>query len=283
MTALIAEPQTILPTLLTSASQVAVRHTNGRAITSEPASNTGLKEWSRVVFARLNQRHEHSTGVQLLEWASDTFGSGLSLGTGLGASGIVLMDLALRINPELDIFYIDTGYFFPETHQLIARLEHRYGRSLRRVTTDISIEQQAKRFGPKLYANDPNLCCHLRKVQPLKQALADSTAWVTALRRDQSTTRKEVQMVQWNDRYNVVKIAPLVYWTEADIWEYIHEHNLPYNTLHDQGYPSIGCWPCTRPVETGDDLRAGRWQGFDKKECGLHEELTDYSLTSSQL
>lgn len=254
--------------------------TNGFATLSERpvVSAPNVNDWTRLVFARLSQRYEHSLGSDLLSWASETFGSGLSIGTGLGASGIVLMDMALEIDPDVDIFYIDTGYFFPETIDLIRRLEERYQRNLRRVASEISIPAQEKRFGPALYANDPNLCCQVRKVLPLKKALADSTAWVTALRHDQSSTRKGVPMVQWNERYNVVKIAPLAYWTEADIWQYIHEKGLPYNALHDQQYPSIGCWPCTRPVEPGADLRAGRWQGFDKKECGLHWELTEQSF-----
>jgi phosphoadenosine phosphosulfate reductase len=253
---------------------------NGAAAQTERQSTTSpdMNSWTRLVFARLSQRYEHSAGTDLLGWAIDTFGGGLSIGTGLGTSGIVLMDMALEINPDVDIFYIDTGYFFPETIDLVQRLEERYQRSLRRVASEISITAQEKRFGPTLYANDPNLCCQVRKVLPLKKALADSTAWVTALRHDQSSTRKGVPMVQWNERYNVVKIAPLAYWTEADIWQYIHEKGLPYNTLHDQNYPSIGCWPCTQPVEQGADLRAGRWQGLEKKECGLHWELTEQSL-----
>jgi phosphoadenosine phosphosulfate reductase len=258
-----------LPTLLSPS-------TAGAAPT--PAPN--FHDWTRLVFGRLNRRYDHSDGIDLLSWASETFGSGLSIGTGLGASGIVLMDMALRINPEVDIFYIDTDYFFPETYHLIQRLEQHYQRGLRRVSPDLTIAQQEKRFGPKLYTNDPNLCCQVRKVAPLKKALAHSTAWVTALRHDQSSTRKEVRMVQWNERYNLVKIAPLVHWTEGDIWEYIHDHQLPYNPLHDRNYPSIGCWPCTKAVEGGDDLRAGRWQGFNKTECGLHSEL---SLNSAQL
>jgi phosphoadenosine phosphosulfate reductase len=257
------------------------RSTQAPAAAAQPEPQIGVQDWTRLVFARLSHRYQHSDGVDLLAWATETFGAGLSIGTGFGASGIVLMDMALRINPDADIFYIDTGYFFPETLALINRLEVHYQRSLRRVTSDLTIEQQEKRFGPKLYENDPNLCCQVRKVWPLKKALADSTAWVTALRHDQSSTRKEVRMVQWNDRYNVVKIAPLAFWTEADIWQYIHEHRLPYNTLHDQNYPSIGCWPCTRPVNTGDDLRAGRWAGLDKKECGLHWELSDRVLTAT--
>jgi phosphoadenosine phosphosulfate reductase len=269
---------TLTETLPIAASPVS-RKPPAAPVTPAPA----FQDWTRLVFTRLSQRFEHGNGADLLDWAVETFGTGLTIGTGFGASGIVLMDMALRLNPDVDIFYIDTGYFFAETEFLIQRLEQHYQRALRRVSTEISIEQQAKRYGPELYTNDPNLCCHIRKVTPLKKALLDSTAWATALRHDQSSSRKDVRMVQWNDRYNVVKIAPLVHWTEADIWAYIHEHKLPYNTLHDQNYPSIGCWPCTQPVAPGDDLRAGRWQGSTKKECGLHWELAERSLNSAQL
>lgn len=244
---------------------------------AQPGVGANLQTWTRLVFSRLSRQYEHGTGVDLLRWAIETFGTGLSIGTSFGASGIVLMDLALRIHPDVDIFYIDTGYFFPETDQLIRRLEHHYQRALRRVATEVSIEQQEKRFGPQLYTNDPNLCCHVRKVLPMQKALADSTAWVTALRHDQSDTRKDTRMVQWNERYNVVKIAPMTHWTEADIWQHIHEYRLPYNTLHDHSYPSIGCWPCTQPVQAGEDLRAGRWRGRNKTECGLHIS-NDYQI-----
>lgn len=229
-----------------------------------------LLGWANLVFGRINQRFERGEASDVLAWAVETFGAGLTVGTSFGSSGIVLMDLALRLNPEIDIFYIDTGFFFPETLTLIDRLQDYYQRGFRVVQTNLTIAQQDKRYGPKLYENDPNLCCHLRKVEPLKQALADSTAWATALRHDQASTRANTAMVQWNTRYNVVKLAPLVRWTESDIWQYIHEHELPYNELHDQNYPSIGCWPCTKPVKPGEDLRAGRWQGFNKIECGIH-------------
>jgi len=226
--------------------------------------------WANLVFGRINKRFERGEASDVLAWASETFGSGLSIGTSFGTSGLVMMDLALRQNPEVDIFYIDTGFFFPETLTLIERLQQHYQRGFRVVQTNVTIAQQDKRYGPKLYENDPNLCCHVRKVEPLRQALADSTAWATALRHDQASTRANTAMVQWNSRYNLVKLAPLVRWTETDIWQYVHEHGLPYNELHDQNYPSIGCWPCTKPVKPGEDLRAGRWQGFNKVECGLH-------------
>ncbi len=190
-----------------------------------------------------------------------------------------LMDLALKLQPDLDVFYIDTGYFFPETETLIERLQNHYQRALRRASTMVTIAEQSSLYGEKLYRSDPDLCCHLRKVAPMETALRDSTAWITALRRDQSDGRKQTPVVQWNDRYSVVKIAPLVNWTEEEIWDYVHQHKLPYNTLHDQHYPSIGCWPCTRAVRPGEDIRAGRWAGRDKSECGIHGSGTPAVLT----
>jgi phosphoadenosine phosphosulfate reductase len=233
-----------------------------------PASD--FPAWTNQGFMQLNNRFDQGEACDVLAWAIETFGNGLSIGTSFGASGIVLMDLALQLNHAVDIFYIDTDYFFPETYTLIERLQAHYQRSFRVVKTNLTIAQQEKSYGPLLYQNDPNLCCHVRKVLPMSQALADSTAWATAVRHDQASTRANTPMVQWNTRYNVVKVAPLVRWTETEIWHYIHEHDLPYNALHDRHYPSIGCWPCTKPVKPGEELRAGRWQGFNKTECGLH-------------
>lgn len=226
--------------------------------------------WTNLVFSRLNMRFEHSAPQHILGWGLENYGQGLTIGTSFGASGMALMDMALEIQPDVDIFYIDTGYFFPETEALIARAEARYGRTFRRVATPLSVDDQAQQYGPRLYERDPDLCCYLRKVEPLETALKSATAWVTALRRDQSSSRAKTPAVSWNERYNVVKIAPLSMWTEEEIWAYIREHDVPYNQLHDRDYPSIGCWPCTRAVRPGDDPRSGRWFGTSKVECGLH-------------
>ncbi|RIK35733.1 MAG: phosphoadenylyl-sulfate reductase [Chloroflexi bacterium] len=227
-------------------------------------------QWSHLVFSRLNARLEQESAEDIIAWAVETFGPGLAVGTSFGASGLVLVDLVLRVQPDADIFYIDTGFFFPETETLIAQVQDHYQRSLRRVTPALSVEAQGAQHGPALYQRDPDMCCYLRKVEPLQTALDGSTAWVTAIRRDQASTRRRTPAVVWNERYAVVKVAPLIHWQEAEIWQYIHSHKLPYNELHDRNYPSIGCWPCTRPVQSGEDLRAGRWQGQDKVECGLH-------------
>ncbi len=230
----------------------------------------GVNAWQLAFLSRLNRRFEHRTAQEVVRWALTDFGDGLSISTAFGASGIALIHMALAVDPYVDIFYIDTGYFFPETYDLIRRAEERFGRSFRRIAPALSVEEQSQRYGPTLYAQDPDLCCRLRKVAPLDQALAGRTAWMAALRRDQSPTRADTPILRWDSRHHLVKIAPLARWTEADVWQYVRTHDLPYNDLHDRGYPSIGCWPCTRAVQPGEDLRAGRWPGLAKLECGLH-------------
>lgn len=229
-----------------------------------------LEPWIAQVQRDLNGELENAPPQEILRWGIATYRSGFSIGTAFGASGMALIDMALDIDADVDIFYIDTGFFFTETLALIERVEQYYGRAFRSVTPDLSVDEQAAQHGPQLYRRNPDLCCHMRKVLPLKQALAGRTAWTTALRRDQSPSRANTPVVQWNERHSLVKIAPLATWTEADVWCYIHKHDVPYNELHDQNYPSIGCWPCTRAVQPGEDLRAGRWPGRQKTECGLH-------------
>jgi phosphoadenosine phosphosulfate reductase len=259
----------------TSSPTPANTTTTARAVS--PPTNKGgpptapaFLDWTHLVFSRLNSQFESCSAEHIMSWALETFGSGLSLGTSFGASGIVLMDLTLRLQPDVDIFYIDTAFFFPETKELIRRLEDHYHRPFRRVSTNLSIEEQDEQYGPQLYQQDPDLCCYLRKVEPLQTALNDSTAWATALRRDQSASRTRMPAVVWNERHSVVKLSPLIRWTENDVWDYVRMHRLPYNSLHDRNYPSVGCWPCTRAVKPGEDARAGRWSSSAKTECGLH-------------
>ena len=227
--------------------------------------------WPRLASGNgVNSRLEDLSAQEILRWGIEQFGEGFSIGSAFGASGMALIDMAVRIDPDVDIFYIDTGFFFPETLALIDRAERHYNRPFRRVTTEVTVEEQERTYGAKLYGNDPDRCCNIRKVAPMAKALLGSGAWVSALRRDQSPSRSKTPILRWNDTYKVVKVAPLVHWTEADVWTYIHRHNVPYNELHEQNYPSIGCWPCTQPVQPGDDMRAGRWVGLTKVECGLH-------------
>lgn len=223
-------------------------------------------------LALWSKAFERSDPKDVIAWSLAIYGQRLTLGTGFGASGMVLLDMAMRVNRAIDVFFIDTRLLFAETYALRQRIEARYGIMLRAVS-GMSLAQQEAQFGPRLWEAAPDLCCNLRKVEPLTQALAGRSAWMTAVRRDQAETRNATPILQWDERRAVAKIAPLARWSEQDCWAYIRHYDLPYNALHDQGYPSIGCQPCTRAVRPGEDLRAGRWAAHaHKTECGLHWE-----------
>ena len=207
----------------------------------------------------------------VLKWALDEFGSDVALATGFGAEGCILVDMVARIDPSARIFYLDTDLLFPETYELRDRLEARYGIRFERRSAVRSLEQQNLRHGEKLWERDPDLCCRLRKVEPLKEMLTGLQAWVTAIRREQSVTRANTKVVERDAKFGLIKINPLAVWSKRDVWRYILEHNVPYNPLYDLGYSSIGCTPCTTPVQINEDQRAGRWRGFQKTECGLHQ------------
>jgi phosphoadenosine phosphosulfate reductase len=153
---------------------------------------------------------------------------------------------------------------------LIDRVEARYGMLIERARPNLSPSEQAAEHGPSLWERDPNVCCQIRKVDPLKRKLATLKAWITGIRREQSPTRANAQKVEWDEKFGLVKLNPLADWTTEQLWEYVHTCDVPYNPLHDRNYPSIGCTHCTRPVQLGEDPRAGRWSGFSKTECGLH-------------
>ncbi len=211
------------------------------------------------------------TGPQeVLQWAFARFGDRVTLATGFGAEGVALIDMAVAVNPQADIFFLDTGFLFPETYELRERIQDRYGIRIRSVSTTLTPENQQELHGPRLWERDPDLCCRLRKLEPLQTALNGFDAWVTAIRRDQSPARAIARVLEWDSRWNLVKINPLVRWSRADVWRYIVRNGLPYNPLHDRGYPSIGCTHCTQPVGQGEHERAGRWKGSNKTECGLH-------------
>ncbi len=220
----------------------------------------------------LNAEFETASVEHILRWCIGLFKDGASLGTSFGPSGLMMMDIALKIDPSIDIYYLDTQFLFRETHEQISRAEEHFGRSFRQILPFISIEEQEEQFGPNLYFRNPNECCKMRKVFTQIHALKDSTAWITAIRRDQSPTRAGTPFVSWNDKFNVVKVSPMAKVGRDEVWDYIRQHNLPYNELHDRGYPSIGCWPCTQPVAEGEDERSGRWQNMDKTECGLQTD-----------
>jgi phosphoadenosine phosphosulfate reductase len=229
-----------------------------------------MHRWTDDELDELNQIFRQQPPEALLDWAAATFAQDVVLTCSFGGlSGMVLLDMLAEIGHATPVVFLDTGLLFPETYALVEQIEQRYGISIRRQRPAVSLDEQARQEGPELYHRDPDRCCGIRKVTPLREALAPYAAWITGIRRDQSATRATAQPVQWNDRYNLLKICPLAYWNEGDIWEYLTHHNVPYNPLLDQGYTSLGCVPCTRPA-TVDDPRAGRWAGFNKTECGLH-------------
>lgn len=179
--------------------------------------------------------------------------------------------LIYRIEPEAKLIFLDTDLHFQETYDVIERVESRYPKlNIQRQKPKLTLEEQADRYQLALWKKDPNQCCYIRKIKPLEEALAHQVAWISGLRRAQSISRQHTQFINRDERFQSIKVCPLIHWTEEEIWHYIKKYDLPYNTLHDEHYPSIGCIPCTSPVFDSEDSRAGRWQGSSKTECGLH-------------
>ncbi|MCM3906064.1 MAG: phosphoadenylyl-sulfate reductase [Pyrinomonadaceae bacterium] len=206
----------------------------------------------------------------VLRWAIDEFGPDIALATGFGVEGCVLVAMLSNISRGTRIFYLDTDLLFPETYALRGQLEVRYGVRFERGATRLSLGDQAVEHGERLWEREPNLCCQLRKVEPLREMLSGLRAWVTGIRRDQSPERASARTVERDEKFDLIKINPLVAWSAIDVWRYIVKYDVPYNPLRDRGYPSIGCVPCTTPVLIGESPRAGRWRGSDKTECGIH-------------
>ena len=219
------------------------------------------------ISAELETHHP----IQVLEWVNRTFQPHeVTMGTGFGAEGVALIDMLVSVNRKIPIFYLDTDVLFAETYRLRERLQIRFGIRFVRYASATSLEQQAAEYGHGLWERDPDLCCSIRKVAPLKAALKNRAAWITAIRRDQSASRANASIVERDERFGLLKINPLAFWTRTDVWDHILSRELPYNPLHDHGYPSIGCIHCTSPVRSGENERAGRWRGSQKTECGLH-------------
>ncbi|MGH2632503.1 MAG: phosphoadenylyl-sulfate reductase [Tepidiformaceae bacterium] len=217
----------------------------------------------------LNARFERATPQEIVRWAVETFGDGLSVGASFGgASGMAILHMVAALKPNVHVFVLDTGYLFEETHETMRTAVPAIGLTNVNVFKPaLSHEQQAQQFGSALWMRDPDACCEIRKIAPNREALEGKSAWVSGLRRDQSEGRADTPIVSWNTKFGVVKLNPLANWAEKQTWEYIMANNIPYNPLLDQGYSSIGCYNCTLPGVQG---RAGRWQGFEKDECGLH-------------
>lgn len=231
-------------------------------------------------LVKLNAYFEHSHPDEILAWGIETYGADIVLGTGFGPSGMFLIHRLYEQDLDMSVFYLDTHLLFEETYELRDRIEQYFGLNITRVNPELTVGEQAQKYGERLWEKDPNLCCRLRKVLPLRNFLTDKKAWVTGVRRSQSSTRQDTQIVEWDPENEVVKINPLVGWTTEEVWDYIYLHELPYNPLHDHGYPSIGCIPCTQPVrEEKNDERAGRWNGLEKTECGIHLPSQNFQNT----
>jgi phosphoadenosine phosphosulfate reductase len=227
--------------------------------------------WTEAELQRVNEKFERESPQSILEWAAEMMGEKLAVVTSFQPTGIVTLHMMHDIAPNTAVLTLDTGVLFPETYALIDTLTDKWNLNLTRVRSDLSLSQQDEQYGAKLWERDPDKCCHIRKVVPLAPALAPYEGWITGLRRDQSG-RSNVPVVSLDKKYQKVKICPFASWTEDMMWMYIHAYELPYNALHDQNYPSIGCNTpnCTQPVTAGADGRSGRWANTGKKECGLH-------------
>ncbi|WNM60858.1 phosphoadenylyl-sulfate reductase [Candidatus Nitrospira neomarina] len=221
----------------------------------------------------VNRSMEGQTPRKIVETAIAEYGGTIILACSFGAEDVVLADMMFRSNPGSTLFYLDTDFLFPETHAVRDRMIQHYqikDDQIIQVKSTLSPSEQATKFGEALWLRDPNQCCTLRKVEPLTCILSKYAAWMTGIRRDQSPTRANAAIVEWDTKFGLVKFNPLAAWSWEQVWEYIRTNAVPYNALHDQHYPSIGCTHCTAPVRPGEDPRSGRWKSSEKTECGLH-------------
>lgn len=217
------------------------------------------------------ERLEAALPPEILSWVFATFEpESVALACSFGAEDVALAHLVSEVHPGARVFYLDTDVLFPETYATRDRLAAALPLRFERVAPKLSLEEQAARHGEGLWGREPDRCCHIRKVEPLQRVLSGLAAWITGIRRDQAPARHNARVVEWDQKFGLVKVNPLVRWTWEEVWGYIKAYEVPYNPLHEQGYPSIGCVHCTRQVQPGEDPRAGRWSGLGKTECGLH-------------
>lgn len=227
---------------------------------------------------KIQQELKDLSALEVLNYVFETYNDKVTFATSLGAEDQVLAHMISGINPEAKIFTLDTGRLFPETYDLIDRTESKLNVKIQIFFPDATeVENMVNKHGINLFydsIDNRKLCCKVRKINPLQWAFSGLDAWVCGLRKDQAVTRESLSVVEWDVNNKLAKYNPLYNWTEKMVWEYIEKHNIPYNTLHDKGFPSIGCQPCTRAVEEGEDIRAGRWwwENPENKECGLHKQ-----------
>jgi phosphoadenosine phosphosulfate reductase len=221
-------------------------------------------------LSRKSAELESATPQDVLRWAVDRFAPRFTMATAFGPEGMTIIHMLAEIAPETPIFNLDTGYQFQETLDLRDRVKERYGIEVELKKPELTVEQYETLHGGPVYKTDPNRCCADRKISLLRSAARGMHAWASGIRRDQSPDRARAPIVGWDRKFEIVKVSPLATWTKQEVWKLIVDQDIPYNPLHDQGYPSVGCRPCTRSVMFGEDERAGRWSGTAKTECGLH-------------
>lgn len=227
------------------------------------------ERWNEDQVSKLLQKHRDY--LDILKWAYQEYGKDILYACSFGAEGMVLIDLISKIKKDARIVFLDTGLHFEETYELIQQAKERYPTlQIDLIKPNMSLSEQTKWYGDELWKDNPNLCCHMRKIVPLTEELNGVSAWISGLRREQSPSRSKIQYINKDEKFKKVKICPLIQWTWEEILMYIDVYQLPINPLHYQGYPSIGCAPCTTKVNGDGDFRAGRWAGMNKTECGLH-------------
>lgn len=221
-------------------------------------------------LAEYSAQLESASAEEIIAWAAEHYFPKLGMATAFGPEGCVIIHYLAKIQPQTYVFNLDTGYQFKETLELRDRIAERYGIEVEYRRPELTVEEYEQANGGPVYRSNPDKCCFDRKLTVLRQASQDLNAWMSGIRRDQSSDRAKASIVGWDKKFGLVKISPLANWTKKDVWKLIVDENIPYNPLHDQGFTSIGCFPCTRAVLAGEDERAGRWSGTGKRECGLH-------------
>ncbi len=227
------------------------------------------KQVDSLIVSELNQHLNDRSPQEILSWAWATFKNKIAASSSFQSQSVPLLHMIAGTTPKLPVIFLDTGFHFPETLQFRDELQQQFGLNIVDVRPALNPQQLVEKHGEKLYERNPNLCCHFNKVEPMKQAVKGLRAWVTGIRADQTSKRRQLKVVEIQDD-GLIKIHPLLNWTKKDVWNYMDIHQLPAHPLLEKGYVSVGCAPCTRPIFAGEDERAGRWANLAKTECGLH-------------
>ncbi len=237
--------------------------------TTSPPVRRSTDELRALAVQGARELGSRATADDVAAWAARTFPGTLAVACSMADA--VLPAVVAKRAPGVDVLFLDTGYHFAETYGTRDQVAHELDVTVVDVTPTLTVAEQDAQYGPQLHERDPAACCRMRKVEPLRAALAGYEAWVTGIRRDEGPTRADTPLVTFDEQFGLVKLNPLAAWTFDEVVDYANDHSVPVNLLLSDGYPSIGCEPCTQRVEPGSDLRAGRWAGFAKTECGLHQ------------